>query len=613
MNKITSDNRYFVLPWNHDEILKMLQELDTRKLLTPEEYNILINEKGLDNLVTELDTAEIVQRLDEIDSTKAKKDDFEILLSKINQLIRITEDQEEGNLELIDIRNGANGKTYLTAGDAVRNQFKDLNSLVEPILIINENQEEQIYKLKTDSSSLLESYNSKIQETDIILENNTHAINQLNEMNAAQNVRLANIEKVNSIQQIYLNALLDNSDMAKLGKVEYIIQYQDSGELVNPNPKAGEGYFIVDSIKGLTLINLSTAPSRFIVEEDQLYVSDIKLKPNTDYIVKFKCETEDVSKSSVVFETFQIEEHSYNNTPFSVNDNKYNFFTFRTSAEASDCQIKIDCIEQVEIYDLLVMEYVSGLEDIEYFKGSYSTFENFLEDSGKYELTVAIVDYNYNDFIIGQIDIDLTTPLLEYDEIVHYGDIGFCHIHRTIINEDNTVERIEDETQVVIEKLDAVNSNAGSIDLNAMAISEGCSFVVYKRGSLISKDVDAIFSIVPTEKVIGYYDSTMYSAAMLANNIDSIEDQNYEVMAINWDMNYRMSEIQWALEDAGLSQIEGDGLVEPMRFTIVEIAKKLIQAHKYVENIFIKQLDRYLLKGAISKKEHQELMDMINK
>jgi hypothetical protein len=82
-------------------------------------------------------------------------------------------------------------------------------------------------------------------------------------------------------------------------------------------------------------------------------------------------------------------------------------------------------------------------------------------------------------------------------------------------------------------------------------------------------------------------------------------------MALNWDLNYRMAEIQWALEEAGLNKIEGDGIVEPMQFTVVEIAKKLIQAHKYVENIFIKQLDRYLLKGIISKKEHKELMDMI--
>ena len=84
-------------------------------------------------------------------------------------------------------------------------------------------------------------------------------------------------------------------------------------------------------------------------------------------------------------------------------------------------------------------------------------------------------------------------------------------------------------------------------------------------------------------------------------------------MAINWDMNYRMAEIQWALEENGINQIEGDGFVEPMNFSVVEIAKKLINAHKYVENIFIKQLDRYLLKGVISKKEYRELIDMMKK
>lgn len=612
MSKITSDNRYYVLPWNHDELLEMLQQIDTKCLLTPEEYHILVNEKGIDNLVTELDTDNIVIRLDALDTDKAKQEDFEVMLSKINQLIKINEGQEEGNLELIDIRNGANGRTYLTAGDAIRSQFKDLNALIEPIMVSNSNQDEEIYELKTSNVELLKNYNNKVQEAEEIFEDNRYELRQLNEKNVALNIRLANLEKVNANQQIYLNALLDDSDMAKVGKVEYIMEYKSESDLLNPNPKAGEGVLIVDAIKGITLTNLITAPSSFVIETGQVYSEEIRLKANTDYIVKFKCETEDTTKTSVIFEQMVFANITYTNTSFSVNNDVYNTFMFTVDKDGY-YRIVLDCMEQVEIIDLLVMEHKPAYENIGYFKGAYSTFENFLnEETGKYELTMAIRDFYNEKLIVDQIDINLTSPLLEYDEIVHYGDIGFCHVHRTIINEEtNLPETIEDEKDAIVEQLEVVKNDTVNVDSNYIFISDECNFAIYKRGTYSIKEDTPEFSIVPPEKVIVFYDTTMQNAALLARNIDIVEDQNYEVMALNWDMNYRMAEIQWALEEAGLNKIEGDGIVEPMQFTVVEIAKKLIQAHKYVENIFIKQLDRYLLKGTISKKEHKELMDMI--
>ena len=616
MSKITSDNRYYILPWNHDEIIELLKALDTRCLLTPEEYEILINEKGVENLVTELDTEDLLRRVEEVDSTKARKDDFDILISKLNQMIRISEDQEEGNLELIDIRNGANGKTYLTAGDAIRNQFKDLNNLVEPIMVSNVNQDEQIYKLKTDSAALLENYNLKIQEVDALFENNNAEIKQLKEQSALQNIKIMNLLSQNEKQQNYLNALLDDSDMAKAGKVEYIIYNQNKGVLHNTNPKGGEGTLIVDTIKGMTLTNLSTASSSFIIEEDQAYSQMIPLKADKEYIAKFKCITEDREKESVTFETVKL---GSINEPLTFKANSdYSVLKFNVD-EDGEYEFKLDCIEQVEIVDLVIVEYKSGLEDVEYFNGTYSTFEDFLnEETKKYELTIATSDPNGDELTESEIHINLSTPLLEYDEIVFYGGLGFCHIHRTELDEETRLPiRIEDETQVEIEQLEASNIDTdrslNPININELFIAEDCNFMIYKRGSYITPSNAPDFSAVPPESVITYYDTTLYNAAAIAANIEEVEDQNYEVMAINWDMNYRMAEIQWALEENGINQIEGDGFVEPMNFSVVEIAKKLINAHKYVENIFIKQLDRYLLKGVISKKEYRELIDMMKK
>ena len=46
-------------------------------------------------------------------------------------------------------------------------------------------------------------------------------------------------------------------------------------------------------------------------------------------------------------------------------------------------------------------------------------------------------------------------------------------------------------------------------------------------------------------------------------------------------------------------------------FSIVEIAKKLIAANKYIKNVLINQLERYKYKGIITEKEYNELINMM--
>ena len=63
----------------------------------------------------------------EVKDAKARKE-AELATSRINNLVANTGEQTEGNAELIDIRTGADGTIYETAGDAVRGQVAELKS-----------------------------------------------------------------------------------------------------------------------------------------------------------------------------------------------------------------------------------------------------------------------------------------------------------------------------------------------------------------------------------------------------------------------------------------------------------------------------------------------------
>ena len=97
---------------------------------------------------TDLDK-EIIDRKQEIATERARIDNF----------TKLTEGSTTGDAELQDIRVGAYGTTYKSAGEAVRSQFKDLNYLKEYSTVFEKNKlsgeehREKVYNFKDNSES----------------------------------------------------------------------------------------------------------------------------------------------------------------------------------------------------------------------------------------------------------------------------------------------------------------------------------------------------------------------------------------------------------------------------------------------------------------------------
>lgn len=93
-----------------------------------------------------------------------------------------------------------------------------------------------------------------------------------------------------------------------------------------------------------------------------------------------------------------------------------------------------------------------------------------------------------------------------------------------------------------------------------------------------------------------------------------LENADIDIIATNWDMDFRICEIEWLLEDNIMSvsidkfNLKGGNSMALSRF---EQAKIIILGGEYDKVTLTKQLTRYLERGYLTKTEYDELISMM--
>lgn len=130
----------------------------------------------------------------------------------------------------------------------------------------------------------------------------------------------------------------------------------------------------------------------------------------------------------------------------------------------------------------------------------------------------------------------------------------------------------------------------------------------------------SVESIIPCQSITATYTGSIPSVYNMENSIQAIEDHNVEIIATTFDMDYRLLEVEWTLEDAGLTgislantfninkNIRGGNTMALSRY---EQAKIMILGGAYDKATLTKQLTRYLEKNIITKEEYDDLMSLM--
>lgn len=100
--------------------------------------------------------------------------------------------------------------------------------------------------------------------------------------------------------------------------------------------------------------------------------------------------------------------------------------------------------------------------------------------------------------------------------------------------------------------------------------------------------------------------------------IENLEASSLEIVATTWDMDFRVCEIEWTLQDSGILfsiqtlNFENSKGANTMALSRYEQAKIMILGGAYVRETLERQLTTYLKRGYLTKEEYDELIALMD-
>lgn len=270
-------------------------------------------------------------------------------------------------------------------------------------------------------------------------------------------------------------------------------------------------------------------------------------------------------------------------------------------------------------------------------------------------------------------NVYLTSPLLKGDEIVIKND-GLYHYHKmgkvvldgnrafsewgtptgNFIGFNTNISDIKTGRGTVI--CDKLQSVDGKVDVDNIYFVNNVLYLVISRSKLLSQNAQGfktwlqanpttvvyelatptyekiadypitletiptstllLESLIPCTTLKASYTGSVPSVYALESSVDNIESQNVDIVATTWDVDYRLCEVEWVLEDAGIVGINLASTfnmkgVSTMALSRYEQAKIMIIGGAYEKETLTRQLTRYLEKGLVTQEEYNELIALM--
>lgn len=106
----------------------------------------------------------------------------------------------------------------------------------------------------------------------------------------------------------------------------------------------------------------------------------------------------------------------------------------------------------------------------------------------------------------------------------------------------------------------------------------------------------------------------------LEERVISLESNSLDIVATTWDMDYRVCEIEWVLEDSGILVVAQaaqafnlkNKVVGTMALSRYEQAKIMILGRAYVRETLERQLTTYLRHEYLTQTEYNELIALMD-
>ena len=117
-------------------------------------------------------------------------------------------------------------------------------------------------------------------------------------------------------------------------------------------------------------------------------------------------------------------------------------------------------------------------------------------------------------------------------------------------------------------------------------------------------------SVLPCQNVKLNYTGKIPNLSVMKNNISIIEERNINTIANNFDMDFRLIELEQALKESklNLTNARKSNNISSNRF---QQAKILILANRYNKEKMTYQLSKYLERGYLNQEEFDELINLM--